>query len=89
MLTVVLDNGGWAAVKEATSRVYPDGHARQSKAFEATLEHGCDFALMCRAGGGHGETVESADQLDAAIARSLAAVGRGLPALIHAHIPAL
>ena len=28
VLTVVLDNTGWAAVKEATLRVYPDGDAR-------------------------------------------------------------
>ena len=28
VLTVVLDNSGWAAVKEATLRVYPDGEAK-------------------------------------------------------------
>ena len=37
MLTVVLDNTGWSAVKEATLRVYPDGDARGEGEFGATL----------------------------------------------------
>src|SRR5262249_1257028 len=28
ILTIVLDNGGWSAVKESTLRVYPDGDAK-------------------------------------------------------------
>ena len=31
VLTVVLDNSGWAAVKEATLRVYPDGEAKAGR----------------------------------------------------------
>ena len=35
IFTVVLDNGGWAAVKEATLRMYPDGEAMAAREFQA------------------------------------------------------
>ena len=33
IFTVVLDNGGWAAVKEATLRMHPEGDAKRRDAF--------------------------------------------------------
>jgi acetolactate synthase I/II/III large subunit len=38
ILTVVLDNGGWQAVKEAVLRVHPDGPAAQAGEFQARLK---------------------------------------------------
>jgi hypothetical protein len=38
ILTVVLDNGGWQAVKEAVLRVHPDGPAAQAGDFQARLK---------------------------------------------------
>ena len=35
IFTVVLDNGGWQAVKEATLRVHPDGYAAKEQNFHA------------------------------------------------------
>ncbi len=37
ILTVVLDNSGWSAVKEATLRVYPGGEAKARGEFGARL----------------------------------------------------
>ena len=57
VLTVVLDNSGWAAVKEATLRVYPDGEAKAGGEFGATLAPDMDFAKVAEAAGAHGELV--------------------------------
>jgi len=38
VFTIVLDNGGWQAVKEAVLRVYPKGTAAAANAFQAGLE---------------------------------------------------
>ncbi|HEY1230469.1 MAG TPA: thiamine pyrophosphate-requiring protein, partial [Ramlibacter sp.] len=38
ILTVVLDNGGWQAVKEAVLRVYPEGEAAGADEFQARLQ---------------------------------------------------
>ena len=55
VLTVVLDNTGWAAVKEATLRVYPDGEAKAGSEFGATLAPDMDFSKVAEAAGAHGE----------------------------------
>ena len=83
IFTVVLDNGGWQAVKEATLRVYPDGVAAQTKNFQSRLEGGKrDFAQVGQAFGAHGETVSDPAQVEAAIARCVAAVDAGRAAVL-------
>ena len=74
VFTVVLVNSGWAAVKAATLRVYPDGQAKALGAFEAELAPDIDFAMIAQAAGAHGERIEDPAQLEAAIARCLQAV---------------
>lgn len=87
VLTVVLDNGGWQAVKEAVLRVYPDGEAAGADDFQARLqgEHR-HFEQVCQAFGGHGEAVAAFEQLDGAIARGLAAVDDGRAAVLNVGI---
>ena len=40
ILTVVLDNGGWQAVKSAVQRVYPKGVAAETDQFQSRLSIG-------------------------------------------------
>ncbi len=89
VLTVVLDNGGWSAVKEATLKVYPDGDARAGGDFGAALVPDMDFSKVAEAAGAHGELVSDPDRLEAAIARCLAAVRDGQAAVLHVRVTKL
>jgi acetolactate synthase-1/2/3 large subunit len=89
VLTVVLDNGGWSAVKEATLRVYPDGDAKAGDDFGAALVPDMDFSKVAEAAGAHGELVSDPDQLEAAISRCLTAVRDGQSAVLHVRVTKL
>lgn len=83
IFTVVMDNGGWQAVKEATLRVHPQGSAAATDRFFARLEGGRRrFEQVGMAFGAHGEYVDEPGALDAAIARCLAAIARGQAAVM-------
>src|SRR6202795_5006279 len=92
--TVVLDNGGWQAVKSAVQRVYPKGIAAETDQFQSRLTSGRqgeqrDFSAVARAFGAHGECVVEPDDLAAAIDRCLAALDGGKAAVLHVHITRL
>ncbi len=87
ILTVVFDNGGWSAVKEATLRMYSGGEAADSRQFQAHLAPDVQFADVCRSAGGHGETVADPAALPAAIERCFAALTEGRAALLHVKVP--
>jgi len=89
VFTVVLDNSGWAAVKEATLRVYPDGEAKTSGDYGATLAPDMDFAKVAEAAGAYGERVADPRAVERAIARCLAALREGRSALLHAKVTKL
>lgn len=89
VLTVVLDNSGWAAVKEATLRVYPDGEAKAGNDYGATLSPDMNFAMVAQAAGAHGELVSDPDAVEGAIARCLAALKEGRSAVLHARVTKL
>jgi acetolactate synthase-1/2/3 large subunit len=94
ILTVVLDNGGWQAVKSAVQRVYPKGIAAETDQFQSRLTSGRqgeqrDFSAVARAFGAHGECVTEPDDLAAAIDRCLAALDDGKAAVLHVHITPL
>ena len=89
VLTVVLDNTGWAAVKEATLRVYPDGEAKASAQYGAVLAPDMDFAKVAEAAGAHGELVSDPAAVEGAVARCLAAVRGGRSAVLHARVTKL
>lgn len=87
IFTLVLDNGGWQAVMEATLRVHPDGHAAATREFQARLGGPMRrFDQVAAAFGAHGETVDEPGLVEAAIARCLAAVDRGQAAVLVAKI---
>jgi acetolactate synthase I/II/III large subunit len=94
ILTVVLDNGGWQAVKSAVQRVYPKGVAAETGQFQSRLTSGRqgekrDFSAVARAFGAHGECVMEPDDLAASIDRCLAALDDGQAAVLHVHITRL
>jgi acetolactate synthase-1/2/3 large subunit len=94
ILTVVLDNGGWQAVKSAVQRVYPKGVAAETDRFQSRLISGRqrerrDFSAVAKAFGAHGECVTEPDELTAAIDRCLAALDDGQAAVLHVHITRL
>jgi acetolactate synthase-1/2/3 large subunit len=94
ILTVVLDNGGWQAVKSAVQRVYPKGIAADTDQFQSRLRSGRqgeqrDFSAVGRAFGAHGECVTEPDDLTAAIDRCLAALDDGKAAVLHVHVTPL
>jgi acetolactate synthase-1/2/3 large subunit len=91
ILTVVLDNGGWQAVKSAVQRVYPKGVAAETDQFQSRLTSGRqgearDFSAVARAFGAYGECVTEPDDLAAAIDRCLAALDDGKAAVLHVHV---
>ncbi len=74
-LTIILNNRMWAAVRQATLSLYPDGAAAKSNRAPLTyLEPAPEYQLIVEASGGYGEKVERAEDLPAAIARALDAV---------------
>ena len=89
ILTVLLDNGGWSAVKESTLRMYPQGEAKSTNQFASDLGYVTDFAAIAEAAGAHGERLVDPEQVEAAIARCLAALDSGRSALLHVRITPL
>jgi acetolactate synthase-1/2/3 large subunit len=89
ILTVVLDNSGWAAVKGATLRVYPEGQAKAKGSYQSELPTGMDFSKVVEAAGGYGEQLVDPAEVPAAIARCLAEVRSGRSALLHARVTKL
>jgi len=94
ILTIVVDNGGWQAVKSAVQRVYPKGIAAETDQFQSRLMSGRqgetrDFSAVAKAFGAHGECVTEPDDLAAAIDRCLAALDDGKAAVLHVHVTRL
>jgi len=94
IFTIVLDNGGWQAVKSAVQRVYPKGVAAATDQFQSRLTSGLqgerrDFAGVAEAFGAHGERVSEPEELATAIDRCLAALDDGQAAVLHAQITRL
>jgi acetolactate synthase I/II/III large subunit len=89
ILTVLLDNGGWSAVKESTLRMYPQGEAKSTNQFASDLGYSTDFAAIAEAAGAHGERLTDPELVEAAIERCLAALDAGRSALLHVRITPL
>jgi len=90
LFTVVLDNGGWQAVKESVLRVYPRGAAAAANAFQSRLEGGQrHFEQIASAFGAHGEAVSDPGEVAGAIGRCLAAVDAGRAAVLAVRVTPL
>jgi acetolactate synthase I/II/III large subunit len=94
ILTVVLDNGGWQAVKSAVQRVYPKGIAAETDQFQSRLMSSRqgerrDFSDVAKAFGAYGECVTEPDDLAAAVDRAFAALDDGKAAVLHIKVTKL
>ncbi|HYM72845.1 MAG TPA: thiamine pyrophosphate-requiring protein [Stellaceae bacterium] len=84
VLTIVINNAMWGAVRRATLGMYPDGEAaRSNKPPFIDLDDLPAFETICEAAGGYGERVEDPAQLPAALDRALKAVDGGQQALLN------
>jgi acetolactate synthase-1/2/3 large subunit len=86
ILTIVVDNSGWSAVKNSTLRVYPGGEAKAAGEFEAELAPDVDFGKIAEAFGAYGEKVTDPDKVTAALARCVKEVRGGRSAILHARV---
>jgi len=89
ILSVVMDNSGWAAVKEATLRMYPDGEAKTNRDYQALLAPEMNFGKVAEAAGGYGELVSDPADVPAAVERCLKEVRGGRSAVLHARVTPL
>jgi acetolactate synthase I/II/III large subunit len=84
VLTIVINNAMWGAVRRATLGMYPDGEAAKSnKPPFIDLDDLPAFESICKASGGYGERVEDPKELPAAMKRALKAVDGGQQALLN------
>ena len=89
ILTVVLDNSGWGAVKGATLSMFPQGSAKAIGDYHALLAPEIEFAKVCEGAGGYGETVLDPEAVPGAVQRGIAAVKSGRAALLHVRLASI
>ncbi|HKV44820.1 MAG TPA: thiamine pyrophosphate-dependent enzyme, partial [bacterium] len=81
-LTVVYNNRGWAAARDATRRQHPSGYAVRTGDFFSSFGQGVDFAAIAAGAGGYGERVVNPEDLPAAVGRARRAVRDGQAAVL-------
>jgi acetolactate synthase-1/2/3 large subunit len=86
ILCIVVDNTGWAAVKNSTLRVFPGGEAKAADEYEAELAPDADFGKIAEAFGAHGEKISDPAEVPAALARCVQQVRGGRAAILHARV---
>lgn len=89
VLTVVINNGGYRTGTATLAHHYPGGHAvTQEVIAGGHIAHSPDFAAHARSQGAHGEVVERAADLKAAVLRAREAVEQHrLPAVLEVRVP--
>jgi len=72
VITCVLNNGEWGAVRHCVTGLYPDGYAAKANTMPlTTLQPSPDFTLVAKASRAHVERVETGDDLPAALDRAI------------------
>lgn len=88
-LSIVLDNSGWGAVKEATLKVFPEGDAKDSSEYEAALCPDVEFGKVAEAFGIYAEKLSNPDLVTDALRRCVDVVRGGLTALLHVRVTSI
>ena len=86
ILTIVLDNTGWNAVKQSTLRVFPEGEAKTANSFESELAPDVHFTKVAEAFGAYAEELTDPAEAPAALERCVKAVRGGRAALLHVRV---
>jgi acetolactate synthase-1/2/3 large subunit len=85
---VLFNNARYGAVRRATLSMFKDGASGEDDGqFLADLSPSPPFEEFVRAQGGHGERVETFEELAPALARARDAVRAGRQALVNVLIP--
>lgn len=87
MLTVVLDNAGWSAVKESTLRVYPDGAAKEGGDFASGFRDDTEFAAIAAMFGFKGLRLSEPQDVEPMIAEAVDTVRAGRSVILHVRLP--
>jgi acetolactate synthase I/II/III large subunit len=85
-LSIVLDNSGWGAVKEATLKVYPAGNAKHTGEYEAALCPDVEFSKIAEAFGVHAEKLTDPAAVTDALCRCVDLVRGGRGAMLHVRV---
>jgi acetolactate synthase-1/2/3 large subunit len=88
-LTIVYDNGGWAAPKFSTMSVHPSGAAAAADDFNVSFTPEVDLpGVAVAAGAGFGATVSDPGELPQVLKDALAVVHDGRSAVVSVRLPA-
>jgi acetolactate synthase I/II/III large subunit len=86
ILTIVMDNTGWNAVKQSTLRVFPEGEAKTAGSFESELAPNVHFGKVGEAFGAYAEEIDDPAEVPAALQRCVKEVRGGRAALLHVRV---
>jgi len=83
VLVVIMDNGGYGAMKFGHQRLYPQGAAvSQGTYLGVDIAPAPDYVKIAEAFGAHGERLEDPGDIEAALKRGLARTAAGQTALL-------
>lgn len=85
-LTVILNNGGWNAVRAATLRVHPDGQAATDGTPGSAFDPRMELSHAANVVDAHTETVTDLDALDGVLHDAFDAIDSGTPAVLDVHL---
>jgi acetolactate synthase-1/2/3 large subunit len=89
ILIVLLNNGGYIAMKKGHQNLYPEGFATaENKYLGVDITPSPDYVKIAEACGAYAEKVESPDKIDAALKRGLKEITAGRTALLDVRIEA-
>jgi len=87
VLTVIVNNAGYAAVQQSVTGLYPTGYAAKADAIPlTTLSPSPDFRLVAESCRAWAESVTEASQLPDALRRALAEVDAGHQAVLDVRV---
>jgi acetolactate synthase I/II/III large subunit len=87
-VAVILNNHSYYASKRPVLNLYPDGAAAAAQDFpETELAPGLDYALLARACGGDGRSVETPADVEEAVRWALDVAARGRCAVVDVQLP--
>ncbi|GGE30966.1 acetolactate synthase [Agaricicola taiwanensis] len=86
ILTVILDNAGWSAVKESTLRVYPQGAARERGEFSSRFRNDTEFSAMAGMFGFKGYRLDDPAAVTETVREAVRTAREGTSVLLHVRL---
>jgi len=86
ILTIVLDNGGWSAVKTSNLKLYPEGHAKTRNEHASELFGEAEFAHLASVFGFEGVMLSDPAKVADALEHAVQTVRGGRSAIVHVRV---